>query len=713
MRPYSEMIDYLKDKKFPVVKNNKKVEYVNIEAGFDIETTSYKQGETKTAFMYVWMIAIEYEGDTFYGRTWDEFVDLCSQLQEHFELSDEKRLVVYVHNLEYEFQFIRKYFNWTDVFSNNERKPMKALTDLGIEFRDSYVLSGYSLANTAKNLAKHKITKMEGDLDYSLVRHHETPLTDDEIGYCVNDVQIILAYINEQIEHCGDVSKIPMTNTGRVRKYVRDACYKGKKAGRARRSQAYREKMNVLSLDNDTYSMLKRAFMGGFTHGNALYTGEVLTDVSSIDFTSSYPSVMLSEKFPMSRFQDVEITSIDELEFNMKKYAVLINVVFRDIEAQISQDSYLSESKCTNLFEPVINNGRIYKATTLETTITDVDFTIMQKVYKWSGIHIKSAKIARKDYLPKAICESILSLYQDKTQLKGVEGSEVEYMLSKGMLNSVYGMCVQDVVKNQATYDNNGLWSSELPDTEQTIKEHNESRNRFLFYGWGVWITAYARKNLWSGILSVGDDYVYSDTDSLKVRNYESHLTYINNFDEQITNKMKLMCDYYKLDKKLLSPKTKDGVKKPLGVWDFEGSYKKFKALGAKRYLYENENGFDIEIEDDEIVLDMEITIAGLSKQNGLKYMLEVCENDSDKVFEMFDDELFIPSDRTGKMTFLYIDNEHSLTVTDYTGIETTIKTLSGTYLEPCSFTLDQSEQYQEYMRMARSGYTFTGVDYV
>ena len=699
------MIGYLENKTFPTVKNNKQIEYINIESGFDIETTSSKVNDSKVAFMYVWMIAIGYEGDTFYGRTWDEFVDLCGQLQEHFELTDEKRLVVYVHNLGYEFQFMRKYFNWTDVFSNSERKPMKALTDLGIEFRDSYVLSGYSLANTAKNLAKHKITKMVGDLDYSLVRHHETELTEDEIGYCVNDVQIILAYINEQIEHCGDVSQIPMTNTGRVRKYVRDACYKGKKAGRARRSKAYREKMQSMTLESDTYSMLKRSFMGGFTHANALYVGEVLEGVSSIDFTSSYPSVMLSEKFPMSRFQDVEIKSVRELEFNCDRYAVVMQVRFHKLKGKIDQDNYLSESKCPFKKNAVVNNGRVYSADVIETTLTDVDYGIMKAVYKWANIEVLYVKRARKDYLPKEICESILKLYQDKTQLKGVDGSEVEYMLSKGMLNSVYGMCVQDVVKNQATYSETGDWGFEIPDMESTIKDHNDSRNRFLYYAWGVWITAYARKNLWSGILAVGDDYVYSDTDSLKVLNYENHVPYIDWFDTQIIKKMELMCDSYKLDKKLLRPKTKDGIEKVLGVWDFEGDYKKFKALGAKRYLFEKES-------DNEIP-DMEITVAGLSKQNGLGYMLEVAENDSDKVFEMFDDELFIPAERTGKMTHTYIDHADEFTITDYNGNETTIKTLSSTHLEICSFTLDRSIQHIEFIKNLKEGSIYKGVDHV
>ncbi|MHA4750694.1 hypothetical protein ACX0FG_15125, partial [Enterococcus faecium] len=175
----------------------------------------------------------------------------------------------------------------------------------------------------------------------------------------------------------------------------------------------------------------------------------------------------------------------------------------------------------------------------------------------------------------KPIVESILKLYQDKTVLKDVEGSEVEYLLSKGMLNSIYGMCVTDIVKDKAVYGDE--WGINKVNREEEIENYNNSRKRFLYYAWGIWVTAYARRNLWTGILAVGDDYIYSDTDSLKVRNYDNHLGYINWFNDCIVSKMKAMCVYYSLDESLLSPKTKEGKTKMMGVWDYEGTYKKFK----------------------------------------------------------------------------------------------------------------------------------------
>lgn len=708
MLPYTTLLQDLDNLDYEIVKSNKKITYLNIEAAFDIETTSMKIGETKVAFMYVWMFGIEFGKETYYGRTWEEFVTLCEGLQKSFQLNDKRRLVVYVHNLGYEFQFMRKYFEWTEVFSGSERKPMKAFTSLGIEFRDSYILSGYSLASTAKNLHSIKISKMVGDLDYSLIRTSDTPLTTEEWKYCDNDIQIILAYIKEQIAENGNITKIPLTNTGRVRKYVRDYCYykksDGSKAGKGQYMR-YRELMGKLTLDTETYKQLKQTFMGGFTHANAGHSNKLLKDVTSIDFTSSYPAVMVSEKFPMTRFLPRTVENMDEFEVLCGKYAVLFDAKFEGVTPILEQENYLSVSKCSDIEGAVTNNGRIVAAKQFNTSLTEVDYEIMKQCYSWESISVRNVKVARKGYLPKPIIESILRLYQGKTELKDVVGSEVEYMHSKGMLNSIYGMCVTDVVKEQAEYaaDNGGSsgWTTNQPDVDETVVDYNESKNRFLYYAWGVWVTAYARRNLWTGILAVGSDYVYSDTDSLKVLNWEKHIPYTKWYDKMVISKMEAMCDEYGIDKKLLRPKTKDGVEKVLGVWDYEGTYPMFKTLGAKRYLVLEKNG------------RLALTVAGLSKRNGVDFMSEVCGGDPAKVFEMFSNNLHIPAEKTGKMTHTYVDEEFKFQVTDYLGKKSTVETLSGVHLEPCDFTLTLSDNYIAFMKQFVEGYTFKGVRYV
>ena len=241
--------------------------------------------------------------------------------------------------------------------------------------------------------------------------------------------------------------------------------------------------MTDLTLDKATYIQLKRAFMGGFTHSNPNHTGKTLENVSSIDLTSSYPTVMLADKFPMSRAKKLNITKVEDLKKAMSLYCLVFDLKLEGLRNTLKYESYISESKCFKIVKPVINNGRVYDAEMIQTTITDVDFNIIEKVYEWDKISIANVRGFVKAYLPKSIIESILNLYQDKTTLKGVEGKEVEYLLSKGMLNSVYGMCVTDVVKDEHVF--NDTWGIERVDVDEKIDEYNKSKNRFLFYPWG------------------------------------------------------------------------------------------------------------------------------------------------------------------------------------------------------------------------------------
>lgn len=680
--------------------NSKQViKYYNIESGFDIETTSQIYNNEKCAYMYIWMFGIG--TDVYYGRTWEQFGEFMQMLINQLELNLYNRLIIYVHNLGYEFQFFRKFFNWKNVFSIDDRKPIKALIDEGIEFKCSYILSGFSLANLAKNLTKHTIKKLDGDLDYSLIRNSKTVLTDEELGYCKNDILIILYYINEQIQlYDNNITKIPLTNTGRVRKFVKDKCYytnKNHNKSSKGKYKRYRELMQELTLELEEYQMLKRCFMGGFTHASLNYVGKLVEDVTSIDFTSSYPSVMLAEKYPMSKPIKVDLRE-EKFEDLVKNddVGLMFDIKIKGLHSKLTYESYLSESKCFNQTNAVINNGRIYQADEIITTITDVDYKIMKQCYSWDSVEIANCYKFYMQYLPKPILESILELYEGKTTLKDVEGYEVEYLLSKGMLNSVYGMTVTDIVRELIEYieDWNIIKPSEMDIIEQ-IETYNNSPNRFLYYPWGVWVTAYARLNLWSGILNIGEDYIYSDTDSIKLKNYEKHLPYIEWYNKDLIKKLEKMCDFRKLDFDLMKPKTKEGIEKMMGVWDYDGHYTHFKTLGAKRYLvrYDNE--------------DLVLTVAGLSKKNGINYMTRICNNDYKKVFDMFDDELYIPADETGKNTHTYIDEEMKIQSIDYQGNKENVYIPSSIHLGKCEFTLSISKQYNKFLRDFKDGYLF------
>ena len=663
-------------------RNSKKLKYVNTANAFDIESTSFYENDEKRAVMYIWMLGLNHR--CYYGRTWDEFIDCIDFLSASLQTDLNHILVIYVHNLTFEFQFFRKKFEWDKVFASEERKVIFARTISGVEFRCSYFLSGYSLSNLAKNLHKYKIEKLVGDLDYSKIRTPITPLNDKEMGYCKHDIQIIMYYIQEKLDEGENISDIPYTNTGYVRNFCRNYCFYNNGPKRKNRDtyREYRQFIEALSLTTEEYNMLKQAYQGGFTHANPWYSGKVMNDVHSFDFTSSYPTVMVSEMFPMSKGEKIKIDSKEIFLKSLKHYCCLFTVEFTYLDSKLDIDSPISVSKCFVRDNVVENNGRVVSADRIQVTITEQDFLTIRQFYTWKTMKIGTFYRYRKMYLPKNLILSVLKLYKDKTELKDVDGEEVNYMRSKNMINATYGMMVTDIVKDETIYCDD-VWSKELANVESNIGKYNNSKKRFLFYPWGVWVTAYARRNLFTGIKEFDADYIYSDTDSIKGKNKDKHMRYINKYNEIIINKIEKCLSFYGIDVTSYKPKNKKGISKPLGVWDYEGMYDRFKTLGAKRYIVEKDN-------------KITITVSGVNKKVASNYLQDTYGMDG--AFEMFEDDLIIPADKTGKMIHTYIDNECEGYVKDYLGNYYHYKEQSGVHLENTSYSLSLSSVYIDYL---------------
>lgn len=677
-----------------LIPNGKKGSVYNVPAVFDIEATSFYEGDNKRCVMYAWVFGLN--GRVFRGRTWREFEDLIGELIVALDINLRRRLIVYVHNLAYEFQWFKKLFDWKNVFALDTRKPLYALTKDGIEFRCSYLLSGYSLAVLGKNLTKYKVKKLVGDLDYRLVRHTETPLTETEWGYIRNDGLVVMAHIQEEIERLGDITRIPLTKTGYVRELCREKCLvEGN-------GYDYRGLMRRLTLTVDEYQLAKRAYMGGFTHANARHVGKTLSNVHSIDFSSSYPAVMVSRKFPMSSPKTADIDDLDTLLRYLNAYCCMFDVEFTNIRSVCEFENYISLSRC-KAEHFIVNNGRIIEATMLRTSMTEQDFFIVMQMYEWDSMRVYNFKYMYADYLPKELVVAVLELYKSKTELKGVAGKESEYLVSKGMINSVYGMCVTDPCRDENLYDTE--WHTVAKSIEDMLKRYNNSFSRFLYYMWGVWVTAYSRANLFSGIMEFKDDYIYSDTDSIKCFNIEKHKDYIDRYNKRITEKVYACLDRYELSHDYAHPKTIKGIEKPLGVWDYEGRYDRFKTLGAKRYMVERDGR-------------IEITIAGVSKTAGANYLRRMYET-TDNIFENFRDGIEFPAYYTwtdengavhedngsGKLCHTYIDHPMCGEVIDYMGNTCTYREFSGVHMDNTEYTLSLEKDFVKLLQGINGGH--------
>ena len=171
------------------------VDYINTIATFDIETTTLdgiKDSDGKYisnpyGFMYHWQFCLF--NKVVFGRTWEEFIIWLNKLADYFNTDLQRRLIIYVHNLSFEFQFIKEFIEIERIFAKDKRKPITVLTKNGLEFRCSYFLSNMSLQKFCENSVLCKHYKLSGEeYNYNKVRTPSTPLTEEEKGYCYNDV---------------------------------------------------------------------------------------------------------------------------------------------------------------------------------------------------------------------------------------------------------------------------------------------------------------------------------------------------------------------------------------------------------------------------------------------------------------------------------------------------------------------------------------------
>ena len=593
----------------------KKRLYADLITCFDIETT--KLDRYKQSFMYVWQWQIGPKL-TVIGRTWDSFIETQKIVKR--VIPEGCHVVIFDHNLSYEFQFLRGIypFDTEEVFCTRPHKVLKCDMWETFEFRCSMLHSNMSLDLYTKKMdVAHK--KLKGELDYSKKRYPWTPLNvKKELPYMINDVLGLYEAIKKEMDLDGDnLNTFPLTSTGYVRRRVKEAM-----------REISRTFITNMLPDFDTLQQLEAAFRGGDTHANRITANKIIKNVHSVDRSSSYPDVQINCKFPISKFIRVpkKEESIDKVISLMQSgKAVLFDCEIYDLKLKDDRwpNPYLSKHKCyieekdkksgqmIKHYGHVINgrfdNGRLLSSDYFCTTLTDVDLKIILETYDCS-IKAHNIKFARYGYLPDVYRNVINDLYKEKTRLKGETGDlAVLYNKLKAMLNAVYGMSAQHVIPISYIYEGADF---KIKDVDQIVELNKAYRGAFSSYAWGVWTTAWARYRLYEGqriVYDAIDDsgrktatLIYWDTDSLKYTGIADFSAYN---------------DQRKKDSFINGAFGKDanGEVHYMGVFEEEPDNfgTRFKTLGAKKYVYDGVDG------------KLHITIAGVNKQKGAQELAE------------------------------------------------------------------------------------------
>ncbi len=521
----------------------------------DIETYNNKSDDTNKLETHMTSCQILFGDEYHLFRTPEEVVDFFLSLYKRYRLYPskdlKKRMIIYVHNLSYDITYLLPYFErYLPDFGLGSfgiiPKMNKFITYVrgSFEFRDSYVLSGSSLDKWSKDM-QIAHPKKTGTYDYDKEHFQDDDLDETEQEYDKTDVVALQECIYKTLEVYGDdLSTIPLTKTGYIRRELRRSCVNDKE---------YRQKyFKAMQVDTETYKALRAAYAGGYTHNNMYKRDTLVTGlIGHRDFKSHYPTQMTCGKFPgkLEKIYDINMCeypmTIDEVLSYTPEFATLVTIRIFEAKRKSKEITmpFLAVCHGENDLDGnttiLPDNGRILtmKAETgMVYNFTEYDLMIINDQYH---LEYQIEKVWRAPvlYLPKCITNVIDNAFKGKSEKKALlkqcedaygendprtREAAFDCQLFKATVNGIYGCCATDPLRDcyEVRPDDLSLVLKQCYTTDDEITDgltdFFKKRNNFLPYQWGVWVTAMARYELYEYITTIGyDKCLYSDTDSI------------------------------------------------------------------------------------------------------------------------------------------------------------------------------------------------------
>ena len=586
----------------------------------DIETTTEDvPGEGLVSYIYQWQVCAA--GTVIFGRTAETLMLWLRQLAD--ELSGD-RCLVYVHNLGYEWQFLAQYIQrdlglGPSLFVS-PRKPLFVRTDSGIEFRDSYRLTGKGLEAFSKGCAHEKKKEL---LDYRRIRRPWDELTEEELSYCLRDALGLWEALERQLADHGDnPATIPLTMTGYTRRYMKRIL---------RGSSRYHKHLPDWMLPKDAFRVANESGRGGNTHSNRHHTGDILEKMGGADIQSSYPAQILLQPYPYGKVFEYGPPVRDRQELReIIAAGYMFFGRFRLTKVRMKNRHPIPDIPLSKCLIPAKNaaldNGRILSADEVIISMTSIDWEILDSMYSYETIRGVDVWLSELRPLPKVYRDAVFEKFADKSILKytGTDTEEKKraYDLSKVVVNGIFGMAYMNPVREEVVFRPESMTYEIAPSKLDTMTEEEFKklqRNYPWSYLWGLWTSALGRKQLHEAICAIGfDRVVYCDTDSIKFTGgaFPEELKVIN---ERIRARAEELGYIARVGDREFVP----------GVWEDESGgapylYEEFRTLGAKKYAYTLADG------------SFHTIVSGIGKKEGAAAFREIARKKGISPVEAF-----------------------------------------------------------------------------
>ena len=515
----------------------------------DIETSNNQAEDPAELRCWITSIQVLFNNEYKLYRDVDEFIAWLRSLYAKYKLYPSKdlskRMIVYIHNASYDLSYLIPYLqDLPGESSGIILKPNKYLTYVqgAFEFRCSYLLSGMSLEKWSEEMdIEHK--KKVGYYDYDKVIYPDDELTDAEQIYDEYDVRAMEECLNKQLAYHGDdLSTIPYTATGYIRRDLRRSCIG---------DRYYRDTyFKSTQLSGELYDAMLKSFAGGYTHCSRFVRGQVIPGpIGHRDFKSHYPTQLAcSALFPIGTphvIYDILINdysfSIEDILDKAPKFATMsiikmtkATLASKDISMPFLQFSKMYETKLDYCYQ---DNGRVLSASGEWIMYLDnLTLQILKEQYNLSYTVLKVWEM-KAGRLPDCFVKVVDKFFKGKSDKKNLvheltdlygeldertRNAQFDLTQNKKGLNAIYGCCATNPLRNE--FYNNGedynFGYKVRYDDDTVINEGLTSfygkRGNFLPYQIGVWTTALARFELYQYICAIGyANCLYCDTDSI------------------------------------------------------------------------------------------------------------------------------------------------------------------------------------------------------
>lgn len=673
--------------------------YIKEPMFLDTETShNHKDGEEARCWIYQW--ASLYRGHTVGGRTPTELLDYLDKYIRIYGLCEKRKLIVYIHNASYDLSYLMMFFKerYGDIKMLNIR-ARKILSfeciKVGLVIRCSYLLSNRSLDSWG-DYTSAPVRKVVNGIDYDVIRYQDTDLTYNDWYYQVNDVWSMKYAYDGMLEMFDDdITSIPLTNTGYIRRDARNASKKDKST----REEFLRDRIDVAQ-----YKLFRSEFAGGLAHGNRFKIARTIRgNIGHDDFKSDYPSRQELDYFPITGFslyykQGLSQTQItlSDLKELCETRCVAMRLRFNNLRIREGITlPYISVDKCrqgrlTDLrftldgLNVGNDNGRVlYMDGVTELCVLELDLKWILKQYETDGIQIVEVYTAMRGRHPAFIREVINKYFKIKESALGIQREK-----SKNNLNAAYGMEATDPIRVETSFDFELFeWeetkSLKDEDIEKALDDYYKSRNNFMQYYHGCYVTAHARYELMTLVEAIGyNKFIYCDTDSIFYIKDEETERIIANYNKKIIERNKQLG---------LGVVNKSGGISYYGTFeDEEEGIRAFKFLHSKCYAFIDKDN------------KMHLTVAGVRKSvlnkegktiTSVDELTEFGKYSYDEALDRFED-LFVFKE-CGGVSALYIYAEPHIEYINGHKIETA----GGCILRSVTKTLNDAKWLKEYYK--------------